>query len=1206
MQGGGAAWRRFSYRHFLFPLDIQSAIASVPPTFILIGLLIGYDFEKAIAEGIKSRPDIPDTIANIKMLAPLESGKGVEVDFKGTVAFFNPDSERLWLVDPEGAILVYPDTSTPDLRSGQRVRIQGITRYAASRAVVVAPKITVQGEGVFPVPTPASIPDILSGHYADRWIEVRGVVRSFLQTKFVEIKIHSNGRNLTVYCPRQFASERNLIDCEVQIKGVAANLYDVMGRLNGALLHSPGESMLEIINEGSSMSPVGPPLSLIGAVLAQPIESGSHRVYVVGNVVSQKLGASLVIKDALNEITAYSFGRLVVKPGDRVHVRGFPVLRESAMVLDDAVYETDTAKSGTFGLPSDAPSALNGKLGSGTVFRAIQEIRSLGRAASNNYPVEVKAVVTHYNRSTLDLFVQDATAGIYVYNTGEGFSVASGDAVTIRGVTDPGGFAPVIMATNIVKTGVAALPSPHRYTLNELLTGEYDSQWITISPTLRKFSLEKGILRIEASTRDGPLELWVANYQPSFVPNEWRGLRARITGACASIFNPDRELVGIRVHVPSPSHLELVSVPGDAVLKPIRELFAFDVAGRRLDYARVRGVVTYVGPESLYLQDRDSGLCVLAAKSREYRVGETLEAAGFPVMSDKRGLLEDAILSRAPSPMEQPVPKRLSVEQAAQGGTLDFNAVAAATNNIGKIDGRLIQLDHIRLVEVFDSENETTVTFNSERGGGKRYHASLFSTQTVAKADFIRGSKIRLTGVCIIEANAFNEPNIQLLLRSPADIEVSETPVGLAKEVSLKALLLLAAIVLTPATWVLALRRRVRHQTERIRRELEQKAALQERLRQAQKMEAVGQLAGGIAHDFNNMLTVISGHCILQLDEPALSADTKESLLEIQSAASRAGSLTRQLLTYSRRQQLEIKNISLNRLVEDMAKMLSRLLGEAIELRLELAHEELWICADEGMIQQIVMNLTVNARDAMPDGGQLRIKTESMNFDSASVRDGMELNPGRHVVLTVTDTGCGMDAATQDKIFEPFFTTKDIGKGTGLGLATVNSVVRQHAGRVEVISSPGNGSSFRIVIPAAKSPAAVPILSNLAVKNPGAGLILVVEDEKGVLTFLSKSLQQHGYGVITAQNGPDALSVWAEHIDSIRLVMTDMVMPGGMNGLQLAQRMRQDKPGLKVVYTTGYSAQFAGMELHLTSSDRYIPKPYSTESVLAALQSLLN
>jgi len=380
---------------------------------------------------------------------------------------------------------------------------------------------------------------------------------------------------------------------------------------------------------------------------------------------------------------------------------------------------------------------------------------------------------------------------------------------------------------------------------------------------------------------------------------------------------------------------------------------------------------------------------------------------------------------------------------------------------------------------------------------------------------------------------------------------------------------------------------------------------LEERLRQAHKMEAVGRLAGGVAHDFNNLLTVIRGHSDLLMDRAQPQDPLRHHAEQIQKAANRAVSMTRQLLAFSRMQVLQPRVLALNAVIADMAKMLPRLIGEHIEYVFHPAPELAKVKVDPGQIEQVLLNLVVNARDAMPGGGTLTVRTQNVNISEAEAKKRPPMAPGCYVLLSVSDTGHGISAENKAHIFEPFFTTQEVGKGTGLGLATVYGVVKQSGGFIWVESALGKGATFEIYLPQATETVGDTDGQDKAAALPrGSGTILVVEDEPDVRELAREFLKLSGYTVLEAQNGVEALDLVARHTGPLHLVVSDMVMPR-MGGAELAERLRAVRPGIKIVLMSGYTDYSNGAPSQAVNQAAMLPKPFSQSSLVEAVRQAL-
>jgi len=383
-----------------------------------------------------------------------------------------------------------------------------------------------------------------------------------------------------------------------------------------------------------------------------------------------------------------------------------------------------------------------------------------------------------------------------------------------------------------------------------------------------------------------------------------------------------------------------------------------------------------------------------------------------------------------------------------------------------------------------------------------------------------------------------------------------------------------------------------------------ERRSLEAQLRQSQKMEAVGQLAGGVAHDFNNLLTVIQGHSSLLLAGGTLSKGASESVQMVMESAERAAGLTRQLLMVSRKQTPQMGQVDLNKAVAGMVRMLQRTLGEHIQLEVRPGLNLPTIHADPGMIDQVLLNLAVNARDAMPSGGKLMIRTSI----SPPAQPGLKVPvPPSSVSLHCTDTGMGIPPEVLPRIFEPFFTTKEAGKGTGLGLATVHGIVQQHRGSIEVSSEVGKGTTFLITLPAAtETPAAAASKGEASGTQGGTETILVVEDEPVVRQLMRNILGRFGYQVLEAASGLAALKIWRQQPDRVALLLTDVIMPDGMTGWDLAEQLSKDQPKLKIVYTTGYGAELTGRERHLKEGVNFVQKPFTPAKLLQTVRRCLD
>jgi two-component system cell cycle sensor histidine kinase/response regulator CckA len=391
-----------------------------------------------------------------------------------------------------------------------------------------------------------------------------------------------------------------------------------------------------------------------------------------------------------------------------------------------------------------------------------------------------------------------------------------------------------------------------------------------------------------------------------------------------------------------------------------------------------------------------------------------------------------------------------------------------------------------------------------------------------------------------------------------------------------------------------------------IARDISERQRLEGQLRQAQKMESVGRLAGGVAHDFNNLLTAIIGYSQMAMRHLEPDAPVQKEIHEVERAGKRAAELTRQLLAFSRKQVLQPKVLDLNQIINDIQKMLDRLIGEDIELSTRLAADLSKIKADPGQIEQIIMNLAVNARDAMPGAGKLTIETANIELDEVFSQNHLAVNPGQYVMLAFSDTGIGMDKETQSQIFEPFFTTKEMGKGTGLGLSTVYGIVKQSGGNIWVYSEPGQGTTFKIYLPAIEEEARFEeVRVPLSEPVKGTETILLVEDEEIVRQLARKILEMNGYTVLEASGAARALQSFEQNGGEIDLIITDVVMPL-MSGYAMVQQLKQKQCKAKVLYMSGYTHHTTVIQADIEEGMPFLQKPFSPQTLLLKVREVLS
>jgi signal transduction histidine kinase/CheY-like chemotaxis protein len=670
--------------------------------------------------------------------------------------------------------------------------------------------------------------------------------------------------------------------------------------------------------------------------------------------------------------------------------------------------------------------------------------------------------------------------------------------------------------------------------------------------------------------------------------------QARVRGVYAPVFSSDRQLVGFRMQTPSVEQLDIVQPhPGDTFASPprlIHSLLEYQPEGFPRHRVKVEGQVTYQGLDGLlYVADDSGGIRVEGAVSDAAPLGGSVKVLGFLTQDHNQPVLEHAQIepSSAPRSEIKPLP-----------------TVAEAVLS-GEHDGQLISVEGY-LVQRRSTSGDQLFLLDS---GRQKFLAVLEHPLAVAGwADLREGALLKLTGVCEIQWSQRSVPPapeaFRLLLRTPADVQVIRHAPWWTLERAMKILGGLLALVLLAAVWVAALRRRVYIQTALLRKQMEQREALEARLRQSQKLESVGRLAGGIAHDFNNLLTVINGYANLLINDLAGNQHALESVKEVRNAGEKAAQLTRQLLAFSRKQILQPVVLDMNTLVADLGAMLRRLIGEDIELITNLATAPSRVMVDSGQLTQVLMNLTVNARDAMPKGGKLTVEIQNVELDAKAVEFHADALPGPYVLLAVSDTGTGMDEETRAHLFEPFFTTKDVGKGTGLGLATIFGIVKQSGGHIWVDTEPGRGTTFKIHLPRVSEEEIPGKPAGNGKATRGNETVLVVEDQKDVRQLVARSLNAYGYRVLVTANAEEAIACAQAHDGRIHLLLTDVVMPG-MDGKELAARLAKLQPDIRVLYMSGYPESAIAHKGILDPGIEYIQKPFTPDALAARIRDML-
>jgi two-component system, cell cycle sensor histidine kinase and response regulator CckA len=1368
------------------------------------------------------------TAAEVRTLSPAEADLGHPVRLRGVVTYYEPRWSYVFVQDATSGIFVQMASAQLALHQGQLVDVEGISTRGGKTPCVVQATLTAAGQGPLPEPTNPSLARLATGVEDCQWVAATGIVRATARENDRAIlSLFADRQELRVAVrPPPPDGGESLVGARVKVRGVCATVTGRNGRLQRVevLVNGPDNLTVE---KPAPEDPHSSPVTPIARLGDLPL-GGTRRARVEGEVV-RTADSFLEVRDSSGAVSIHPDQMLPIRVGDHVEVMAFP----EANPNDHLVMVH--AKVRVLAPRAAAARTAAGWLQSTDylpLLQQLKEVRALTPAQADlGYAVRVRAVVTYYDPLWKNLFVQDATAGIYVNPPEPEADLHPGQIVNLTGFTGAGDFAPVVLATRIAPEAQGEVPQPREPTFAELTSGKEDSQWVAIAGVVRTASLDYRHLTLEVAVAGGFVTVLIPGVDESTAGDRLVDAEVRVQGACGSIFNQRRQVLGTRLCTPSlaevtvtqPAPAEPFSLPG----RKVADLLRFNPEDRTGHRVTVAGVVAYCRGKLLYLRDETGGLRVDLLEAATVEPGDRVQALGFPGVDGHTPCLQRALVRRIDKgPVPEPV--RLSPSQALRE----------------EADASLVQLTG-RLVDRSSRDGRQVLVLQAD---GCLFEARLVEPNEglggPALTDAEAESQLRVTGVCVVQFDERLAPrSFQLLLRGPDDVVVLSRPPWWTVRRALWLVVGIASVALAALAWVVSLRRRIRRQTALIEKRVRREAALEQRhrslvenandivftldlagcftslnragetltgypreqiagrplaglvlpeqaesvaeqvaaarsartsppsemtvvtrdgryvvlevnarlieeegkplgvqgiarditqrkqaeaararliaileatpdlvaisqvegpasyinpagrkllglgrdevavlsdlrpdwarkvileeaiptairertwsgetvllnkagedipvsqvliahrsssgdveflstiardirgqkqmeeqLRQGQKMEAIGRLAGGVAHDFNNLLTVITGHVTLLLDSGRLSPAVSEPLEEIHKAAERAASLTRQLLAFSRRQILRPVVLNLNAVVADTQKLLERLIGEDVVLLTDLEPALGLVKVDPGQVEQILMNLAVNARDAMPRGGELKIRTANVVLEPATIESQPDFPPGPYSLLTVSDTGCGMNEATLGHIFEPFFTTKEVGKGTGLGLATVYGIVQQSGGFIAVKSQPERGTTFNIYLPQipSQAPPHGPA-SGQAKTSTGHETVLLVEDEDGVRRFAQLVLQESGYCVLAARDGPEALEIAQQHQGLIHLLVTDVIMPN-MSGRELAERLTLRLPGLKTLYISGYTDDAVLRHGVSQSSPAFLPKPFTPISLAQKVRELL-
>jgi signal transduction histidine kinase/CheY-like chemotaxis protein len=1100
------------------------------------------------------------------------------------------------------------------LKAGERIQIDGVIIPSRERFVWNKTRIRVLEERVplkaEPVSDLGGNPHALSG----RLVSVEGLVDSVLdEATHCTINFLSGNIVAKVYVVK--GTDHSPVQFKpgdfIHIKCVYSGQFDRDGKLNALSLWVGNPADIEVIGSLAADKRFNAPVLFSKDI--QTDMSADNLVRVEGVVHKYEPGHWVTLWDATGQIMIQSQQSQPLRFGDRVEAIGYPYTAGVQQCLGNGLFRLAASTTTTVPSVRTATNALP--------LRLAEQIRGLSlEEASQHLPISLRGVVTWAHFGTPFAYVQDGSGAIQVVNPkwDDVGSMKSGTIVLLDGVTDGGGFVPVVTNAVLRRAGWWNIEGPRPVTLEQTLTGVEEGNWVEMRGFVREVNQTQGLAHFILSTSSGEFQAWTPAVQ-SF--DAYKGSIVHLQGVCCVLANGRHQLTGIQIMVPDQKYIQIEDpAPYDlftAPLRPLANLRRFNLESALNQRIRTSGTVVLDAPgHYLYVQDGADSVFALSQQTNVLQPGDQVEVVGFPGTEGKKTVLREAVYRRVSSGME-PQARQLSATNLA-----DAN-----------LDGLLVKAEGILLNKV-EKESETDLLVQTT---GFTFEAALVATATPGESELHTmklGSRLALTGVYEVQNDEHGQPRSFLLhLRSAKDVQLRQQPPWWTLARLLAALVGTLVVFLIALVWGVLITRKnaLLHQAQadlqvanngletrvaertaeletanaQLKEEIAKQLKLEAQLRHSQKMEAVGQLAAGVAHDFNNILTVIQGNAAILRDQPGQDPSCTEPLNDISVASERAARLVRQLLAFSRKQVLISEKLDLGQVVNNLREMLKQLVKDRITLEVNVASGLPPVQADLSMMEQVIMNLSINARDAMPGGGKLSVGIRAVTFNNDDAKKNSEVRPGQHVCLSVSDTGCGIARELLPRIFDPFFTTKEIGKGTGLGLATVYGVVKQHNGWVEVQSAINQGTTFRIFLPVCRDHSQ-PGKPASPVKPPekGSECILVVEDEDHVRALNAAVLRKTGYRVLEAASGKDALEVFQVHSSEINLLFTDIMMPGNLLGDELAARLRSSKPSLPVLFTSGYTPEITKTDL--CSNGNFLSKPFTPVQMLTTIRSCLD
>ena len=1116
--------------------------------------------------------------ADIWALSPEEKDRVHPIRLEGRVDYFDAAWKLCWISRGGAGTYIQLSAAAPAMRAGQRVRIEGSILPAkgleAARARVV---VLSDYEPAEPLPTAGRINDL--DQLDSRMVTVEGYVNSqqLVDPLHLRLNLIVENRPVTgwVRPERPDGLPSNWQGRFVRFTGLYSGRFDPTHTRTAIEIWGGAESDLMTTGSLANRAEFLRPRTPIGQLYAQP--AGAW-VRIRGRLESQENGRYIVLRDDTGMVRVTSLEHLRLPDDAEVEAAGRVAPGTGFWVVDGAWFRV-AAPTPDEPVPTE--------LGDGPL-ELIEQVRHLDAdEAARGRPVRLAGVVTWSLPENDFFFLQSAGAGVRVHFDRAKFQAPPlSKYMRVEGVTTRGEFAPVVEMKRFVDLGAMNPPEPRQITLEDALTGRWDSQYVLMRGFLQNVESEGDWRWLHLTTPAGD---FVGHLQSpvSFVANP--GSLVRLRGVCETAMDANGRVTGVTLRVAFIHDIMIEEdAPADPFDVPRRSLRTVNYLGSGPTFSRVRvaGTVGAVLPDGkLYVQDAAAGLLVLARDVPELVPGDHVEAVGIVGREGLRPLLREAVCRKTGA---DPVPLPLVVDRPGHLEPL--------------FDSRLARVRG-RLIDVAIGPENARLTLQAD---GTFFEATLRERRREALP--APGSGLELTGIYrVVYDDVRQSRGFEVALRSPADITVYQRARFWTLERTFVACGVLAGTALLFVAWITALRRRVKQQTEQLRRQLARAAELEAEVQRAARLESLGTLAGGIAHDFNNLLTIMLGNATLAMSDDRAMRAVGDNLQEIERGARRARDLTQQLLTFARGGAPHRAAADLARLVRDEVTAATR--GTDVRPEFDFAAGLPAPEIDRDQIARTIRALVRNAVEAMPRGGRLRVSLAAEDL-AAGARPGLAAGP--HVRLSLADSGPGIAAEVQAKIFDPYFTTKH--GSAGLGLATAYSVVRRHDGRIDLESEPGRGATFHLWLPVhapetpalvaagAAAPVSAPVVAAAENARPR---VLVMDDEESIRRVIEVVLRRLGVDPIIVADGESALAAFrAAEAEGhpVNLLILDLTIPGGLGGRQVIEAIRQTAPAVPAIVSSGYSHDPVMAHYRDYGFQAVVQKPYDVSQLAAMVQ----